>query len=317
MTKKTNAGHPTFANSEKKSSSDGPEQSQPVIKLTRLDLNKMFNEDPPPPDYVLPGMLSGTVGIMVAAGSTGKSMWVLEAAMSIAAGRDVFGILGGNPVGGRVTYLCAEDQEPVLHARLHVMAQAIRAKHPQDAEGILGVIMERLDVVPVFGQGLTIKGLDDPDWGAAVKFCDGCRLVILDTLIRFAGGASENDNVEMGQLMSGVEKAVHASGSSFLLLHHVGKASARNGSAGGDQTATRGASSLTDNARWQANMATMSAEEGEKRGLDTAERRSYVSFEPTKTNYGPPVGAVWLHREAGGLLVREDPPEADDGQGRV
>ena len=317
MTKKTNAGLPAFQNTPKKASNVGGKKVPPQIKLTSLDLNKMFNEDPPPPDYVLPGMLSGTVGMVVAAGSTGKSMWVLEAAISIACGHDVFGVLGTDPVAGRVTYLCAEDQEPVLHTRLRMMAQAIRAKHPDYADTYLELVMERLDVVPVFGLGLSVKGMDDPDWGAAVNFCKGSRLVILDTLIRFAGGASENDNVEMGHLMNGVEKAVHASGSSFLLLHHVGKSSARDGSAAGDQTATRGASSLTDNCRWQANMAVMPVQEAEKRGLDTAQRRSYVTFEPTKTNYGPPVAPIWLHREAGGLLVREDPPEADGGRGRV
>lgn len=287
------------------------------IKFEKLDLNKMFNEDPPPPDYVLPGMLFGTVGMVVAAGSTGKSMWVLEAAISISCGSDVFGILGSDPVAGQVTYLCAEDQPPVLHSRLRMMAQAIRAKHPNNADEYLEQVKERLAVVPVFGLGLSIKSVNDPDWGAAVEFCKGSRLVILDTLIRFAGGANENDNVAMGTLMNGVEQAVHASGSSFLLLHHVGKSSARDGTAGGDQTATRGASSLTDNCRWQGNMATMSVDEGAKRGLDGVNRRSYVSFEPTKINYGPPIDAVWFHREAGGLLVREDPPEVDNGRGRV
>ena len=61
------------------------------------------------------------------------------------------------------------------------------------------------------------------------------------------------------------------------------------------------------------NDVTMSVEEGEKRGLDGADRRMWVSFEPTKTNYGPPIDSIWLTREAGGLLVPGDPPEA---QGR-
>ena len=287
------------------------------IEFTKLDLNKMFNEDAPPPDYVLPGMLSGTVGMVVGAGATGKSMWTVEAAISIACGRDVFGVLGSDPVMGRVVYLCAEDQEPVLHTRLRMMAQAIRAKHGEYADTYLDLVRNNLDVVPVFGMGLTISGLDDPNWGAAVEYCKGARMVILDTLIRFAGGANENDNVAMGNMMNFVEKAVWATGSSYLLLHHVGKGSARDGSAGGDQTATRGASSLTDNCRWQANLATMNPVEGTKRSLEGEERRMYVSFEPTKTNYGPPIAQVWLHRETGGLLVREDPPEANDKRGRV
>lgn len=296
--------------------SDKTKKAAPRIQLTRLDLNKMFNEDAPAPDYVLPGMLSGTVGMVVGAGATGKSMWVMEAALSVSSGKDLFGILGNDPIGGRVVYLCAEDQEPVLHVRLRMMALAIRAQYGDAAEAYLQAIQERFDVVPVFGLGLTIRSLEDPNWNAVSDYCKGARLAILDTLIRFAGGANENDNVAMGAMMNGVEQTVRATGSTFLLLHHVGKGSARDGSSGGDQTATRGASSLTDNCRWQANLATMSVEEGTRRGLEGADRRSWVSFEPTKTNYGPPIDSVWLHREAGGLLVRMEPPEPANGGGR-
>jgi hypothetical protein len=291
----------------------------PPITLHRLDLNHIFSTIPPDPDYVLPGMLSKTVGLIVGAGSTGKSMWSVQVGMSIAAGSDLFNILGGDPVKGRVVYLCAEDQEAVLHARLYSMAEVLRDIHRDKADAFLSDISNAFDVLPVYGMGIAVTGRpkenQDYPWGTVTDYCDGARLIIVDTLIRFAGGQSENDNVAMSNMMNIVEQTVRATGASFLLLHHVGKQSAREGTAGADQTATRGASSLTDNARWQGNLQTMTVADGEKRGLEGEERRRWVSFEATKTNYGPPQAAIWLYRGRSGILGQASPPEVSEGGG--
>ena len=216
---------------------------------------------------------------------------------------------------GKVVYLCAEDQESVLHHRLHNMAQFLR-RCGETGEAFLTRVADNFHVLPVYGLGLTIEPRGDQwwerSWWQAAEYCRGARLIIVDTLIRFSGGRSENDNVEMAVMMNAVEETVAQTGSSFLLLHHVGKAAARDGSAGENQTAVRGASALTDNARWQANMQTMTPTEAAKRGIEsTEERRSWVTWEPTKTNYGPAQDTVWLRRGDHGVLVRDDPPEPE------
>ena len=38
----------------------------------RMDLRYIFDTPPPPLDFVLPGMVAGTVGLLVGAGSAGK-----------------------------------------------------------------------------------------------------------------------------------------------------------------------------------------------------------------------------------------------------
>ena len=43
-------------------------------ELQRLDLLTCFREAPAPLDFVLPGMVAGTVGLIVGMGSAGKSM---------------------------------------------------------------------------------------------------------------------------------------------------------------------------------------------------------------------------------------------------
>lgn len=294
----------------------------------KMDLRSAFDIEPDPMDMVLPGMVAGTVGLIAGAGSTGKSMWSVQCGMSIASGADIFGLFDCVEdfefQKGRVVYACAEDQQPVLHHRLFNMAQRIREGAPEDAPDLLNDIAQNFQVVDFYGSGVSIEP-HRPEWWTSnwwllAQFAQGARLVILDTLIRFAGGRSENDNVEMAAMMSAIEMAVKSTGSTFLLLHHVGKASSRDGSAGSDQTAVRGASSLTDNARWQANLQTMTVVEATKRGIDTSEeRRRWVSWEATKTNYGPPLPPIWLYRGSSGILYSDTPPEVrnHNGRGRV
>lgn len=291
----------------------------------KMDLRTVFDTEPEPLDMVLPGMVSGTVGMVVGAGSAGKSMWSVQCGMSIACGADLFGLFAGIEGfefrQGRVVYACAEDQHPVLHHRLYNMAQRMREADPDAASAAIDAVVENFDVVDLYGSGITIEPqMSDwweSHWWLLAQMAKGARLVIVDTLIRFAGGRSENDNVEMAAMMNAVEMAVKATGSTFLLLHHVGKSSARDGTAGSAQTALRGASSLSDNGRWQCNLQTMTPHEAERRGIeDSDERRRWVTWEATKTSYGPPLPPVWLYRGSGGILTSDDPPEAG-GRGRV
>lgn len=286
---------------ELESKAEKGEEKAKEERILPLDLMGAFETTPPPLDFVLPSFLSGTVGMLASAGGVGKSMLTLESAFSIACGTDLFDLWGEDPHRGRVVYLAAEDTVPILHHRVHALGAGL------DAETRVAVA-ELLDVMPVFGRGLAITP-ENKLWGRVTDFCDGARLVIVDTLNRSLGGLDENSNGDMSLLMGTLEKMCRETGAAALFLHHVGKAASRDGSAGAEQTAARGAGALTDNARWQANMQTMTAGEAEKRGIeDTAERKSWVRLELTKTNYGPPQAERWLRRGAGGVLVGDEPP---------
>lgn len=56
-----------------------------------LDLEDCFLNQAPELDMVLPGLLNGTVGSIVAPGATGKSWLALEIALNLAAGVDMLG----------------------------------------------------------------------------------------------------------------------------------------------------------------------------------------------------------------------------------
>lgn len=63
-----------------------------VGKSKSIGLSDFFAKMPPPLDFVMPGLVKGTVGSIVSPGGVGKSWFVLEAATSIATA----GMYGGN-----------------------------------------------------------------------------------------------------------------------------------------------------------------------------------------------------------------------------
>jgi hypothetical protein len=73
---------------------------------------------------------------------------------------------------------------------------------------------------------------------------------------------------------------------------------------GGDQTAARGASALSDGVRWQLNMRKMSKDEASKFGVEENLRGSFIQMEVSKSNYGTTNEPVLLRREEGGVLVK-------------
>jgi hypothetical protein len=78
-----------------------------------LSIEYCISTSPRPLDFVIPGLVAGTVGSIVAPGATGKSWFALQIAASVA-GADTLSL---NPPTGRVLYIASEDPRDVLHAR--------------------------------------------------------------------------------------------------------------------------------------------------------------------------------------------------------
>ncbi len=81
-----------------------------------LDIEKAFSGDIKPLDMVLPGLLAGSVGSLVAPGSTGKGYL----ANSICASLTTVDLLGFGiqPTDCHVAYITAEDPISVLEHRI-------------------------------------------------------------------------------------------------------------------------------------------------------------------------------------------------------
>jgi hypothetical protein len=70
-----------------------------------------------------------------------------------------------------------------------------------------------------------------------------------------------------------------------------------------EQQSARGASSLVDNARWQAYMSVMTEAEAKKEKIKAYDRKYYVRFGISKQNYGQPFADHWYKRHEGGVLL--------------
>ncbi|KXV71022.1 hypothetical protein AD951_01935 [Acetobacter malorum] len=256
--------------------------------LPRINILESFTQTPEPLDFVLPGMISGTVGALIAPGGAGKSWFALEVAIALAGGPDFLGI--GIRQTGDVLYLSAEDPALALSHRLHTVSYAVR--------DVAEDISAHLEIVSLMGR---VVDLNQKVWSDAIKkMAKGKRLVILDTLRRFHC-SDENNGGEMAALLGILESIAGDTGASILFLHHAGKGSVLNG--GGDiQQASRGSSVLTDNVRGgQINLAGMTEAEAKNYGI--TDRASYVRAVQSKVNFGGRSLDKWLQRAEGGLLV--------------
>jgi len=284
-----------------------------------LDLRSTFATRPPEIDFVLPGLALGTVGMVVSPGGTGKSFLLLSAVLSVGLGEDLGLIWGVPPKQGPAVYIGLEDPEEILALRLHDLGKVMKF----DAD-MVERAAANCHFLPAYGRGWTVAvktpaGLVESErFGATVEALAKLRprLIVIDTMNRALGGADENSNGDMGLVTSMIERMCRVTGAAGLIAHHANKASMREGD-GDEQHAARGASSVTDNFRWQGNLKTMSQDDAARRGIeDDAERKKWVRLSVPKVNYGPPLASKWLKRQEGGVLAAGDPPKAKSGNGK-
>lgn len=266
-----------------------------------IDLRAAFENEPPTLDFIWPGFLAGTVGALVAPGAKGKSFWALEAAMAIAcsvAGGDLVGL--SPACAGRVVYFAGEDPEVALVRRIHAIGQHLNQQARE-------AIAKNLILESIMGKRLNV--MDDRHLVRITEFCEGARLIVLDTLSR-VHDRDENSNGDMSRLIATLEHVATNTGASVLYLHHVSKGSAREGQAD-QQQAARGASALIDNARWRGFVAKMTEEQAkilsdrsyDRQPIGNDRRGFFVRFGVSKQNYDATPLDQWYKRHEGGVLV--------------
>lgn len=255
-----------------------------------LDISHCFETAPEALDFVLPGMLAGSVGSIISPGGGGKSMMVLQVGAQIASGADTLK-WGKELKRGKVVYMAAEDPIAALHHRLHQLGQLL---NPTERKAVV----ENLTIYPLVGEEVDLLGPATEH--GIIPVAQGCRLLIYDTLRRFHG-ANENDSGAMSKVVSQLEIIARETGSSALFLHHSSKSAALNGMVE-EQQSSRGSSVLTDNIRWQGFLSGLSKGEAKDFKIEPERRSFYVRFGVNKQNYGQPCEDVWLERGKGGLL---------------
>lgn len=259
-----------------------------MIECRQLNLLEAFSNEPKPLDFILPGMLSQSVGSIVSPGGLGKSYFALELAIQIAGGPDLLGL--GELKNGHVLYLPAEDPLEAVSHRVHALAPLISVEQRK-------ILLSSLRIESFFGWSPDL--LEKVTFDKIKKMAEGKRLVIIDTLRRFHR-EDENSSGAMAAVISQMEAICFDTGCSFLFLHHATKSSTTYGD---KPQASRGSGVLVDNIRWQSQLISLTKNEGKDIGIDEWYLDNFVKFKITKQNYGPPIKDKLLQRGKGGVLL--------------
>lgn len=288
--------------------------------MSRLILPRVTLSDAnirPTLDFVLPGLLAGTVGMIVGQGGIGKSFLALQIGLAVASGRPVAGGLWPSPTNGNVTLIFGEDQPALLHDRLHWL-RAYECLDPVQYRDI----DERMDIRSGFGHDMRVlkKSRDGHELGPFLdvirEAAKGRRLVILDPLA-FLQDGDENDNGTATRLMQALQSICFETGATIIVLHHVGKASAGGDDGRESWTAARGASALTSACRWQINLTHPNSRQMKDYGIDNAMRGMWVQVAVAKSNYGEFAEPSWLHRAKGGVMKAEKVVKVSERQRKM
>jgi RecA-family ATPase len=278
--------------------------SEALFDLQAASFGRFLDSVPAPRRWLLKGFLPlGKSAALVAPGGTGKSQLVFQLAISVATGVPLANHWEVDETGS-VLYLAAEDDEDELHRRGRIIHSPLSQVHDLSAVRSRLYVRSMVSMDNLMTKTDRASGeVERTDFAArvieTVRTVPDLKLVILDPVSRFRGG-DENAAQDGTRFVEAVESIVEATGATVLLVHHTNKGSANQEEQ--TQHASRGSSALTDGVRWQANLAPLSGSEAKKYGLDDDARRRYLSFTPTKNNYAPPSGKVYLERLEGGYL---------------
>lgn len=252
----------------------------------------------------------GKVGFFVGEGGIGKSWALTQLAIAVATGEPWLGQFAvPEQSQGPVLMVMAEEDQDEMHRRLyHIVEHMGLAAHQRST------LEQRLFPMPLSGH--FVEFLDNGERSANhERFWQllqeqapeqGWSLIILDPASRFMGMDAEKDNAFATRFVQLLEQLTKLPGQpTVMCAHHTNKLARVSQKEGARAGAARGASALTDGARWQGNL--FGAEDPQGELIDDE-----VFFSVTKSNYGPKPPQLKLKRKRGsGVLVPaalEEPP---------
>jgi RecA-family ATPase len=245
--------------------------------LPILDIKNVLMSKPEKLDFVLDGLLAGTVGALISPGGVGKSAYVLAKMKQVSK-------------QGRAVYLSLEDNIDMLKHRLHSL-------YNSSSEEEKGLILnpEKFLVSPL--EDRVVK-IEDDEWFSSIKeIATNSRILFIDTLRKFHR-SNENDSGEMSFIIDRLSHIASTTGCAIVFVHHTSKSGL-----GGSQQASRGSSVLTDNIRHQAYLEPMSEAEAKTFGIKDA--TDYFKAGVSKVNAGRKPSPVWFKK------VSDPDPEID------
>lgn len=267
------------------------QQSQPSsIDLTTITPKAL--------DFVFPGLLTGTCGVLSAPGGSGKSFFLLQLGLAVATGTPLIpGICPETP--GPVAYLGFEDPEVIISNRLCAIFSAFPGVREEAADTFFASSFA--------GRGFLLTNrqeIDSQSVDTLIQIATNCRLVIVDPL-RNIHTLEENDSGQMMIVANIFQKICKETGTSILISHHSSKASLWN-NYGNSQASARGSSAIIDAARLGLTLSPPFEKELKSRGISEDKRSWFVNVHFAKTNYCAPQEPILLQRQANGVLLEAE-----------
>ena len=242
---------------------------------------------PEPQKFLVEGLIPiGKPGILAAVGGVGKSLSVIQLALSICCGGRWWGkdiVERGNSV-----IFCAEDDLMEIHRRLDLLDPKGKRFNSSYEVYVFPVPEQKEPMILLREEGITPIAQELVE---ELKAIPDLKLVCFDPLQAFTTGNVSSSN-EAGQLWGSYCANISARlGCATLTIHHLNKGALANDSddAMSHRAEIRGASSITDSVRWAIAMWLASAEDCERICEEQRvayERMSVVKAALVKSNSG-------------------------------
>ena len=255
--------------------------------------------------------------MIVGPGAVGKTTFLIQLAMSLAAGNSIgCGLPFKTETPGKVVLVAAEETTSILSHRLHAINRYVMEELSGSfldgvtAATVMDSWANNLCIVPTSSGSHHLTKGDGPTqfYNDLCALAKGARLIIVDPLRRLHGG-DENDSAAMTDMVQALEGLARKTGAAVIVAHHANKVFISG--TGSASTASRGSSALTDGVRWQLNL---SKPPGNSEENGDGVPSSIIQLEFVKTNYLAPQRPVLFRRTFDGVLMVDASAKVPNGR---
>lgn len=266
----------------------------------------------PPRPWVIPGvMLAGYTHMLVAPGGSGKSLFTLQLAITLATGQPWGEMVPRKRC--KTLVINVEDDMQEQRRRL-AAARRVMGKQPEELRGMIALAEDPESI---------IVARADPNRKTVVStpVVDVLRRYIIDNDIgvlivdpfaeTFEGDENSNSEVKWAMRIWRDEIA-RATGCAVYLVHHTTKG---NENGAGNADIVRGAGAIVNSTRITATLMPMTPADADNLGLDPAERHKFVRYDDAKANQSLKSGRARWFEKVGVTLQNgtEDAPPDEVG----
>lgn len=255
-------------------------EPEPPASIETVDAFDFDEAAIPRRPWVIPGvMLAGYTHMLAAPGGSGKSLFTLQLAITLARGLP----WGTFTPRGKCRTLVINVEDDLDEQRRRLAAARSVMGAGDEVRGMIDIVpnAENIVVAARAPDGRTIR--TTPIVETLVRYIEEREIdvLIVDPFAETFEG-DENDNSEVKWAMKiWRDEIARRTGCVVYLVHHTVKYS---GQGAGDANVIRGAGAIVNSTRISATLMPMSQEDAELIGIDQAERHLYVRYDDAKAN---------------------------------